>query len=157
MRFIDTALSLRARALAVSRKLEWLPLLLVRGSLAAVFIPTGWGKLQDLGKVTAFFTQLGIPAPHFNAVLVALSELGCGILLLAGVLSRLAALPLVVSMTIAIITAKRADLSGITDLFAVDEFIYIVLASVVVIFGAGALSVDGLARRWLPKGGPKGV
>lgn len=155
MRFTDTVLSLRDRALAVSRKLDWLPLLLVRASLAAVFIPTGWGKLHDLGKVTAFFTELGIPAPHFNAVLVALSELGCGTLLLVGLLSRLAALPLVVSMTIAIITAKRADLSGITDLFAVDEFVYIVLAIVVVIFGAGALSVDGLARRWLPRRGSK--
>jgi len=139
------------RLLGLARKSEWLPLLLVRASLAAVFIPSGWGKLHDLGKVTGFFTELGIPAPHFNAVLVALSELGCGSLLLVGLASRPAAIPLVVSMVIAILTAKRADISGITDLFAVDEFIYIVMAAVVVVFGAGAVSLDGLVARRLPR------
>jgi putative oxidoreductase len=149
MDLLKRLLAMRDRLLPVARKLEWLPLLLVRLSLAAVFVPSGWGKLQDLEKVTGFFTELGIPAPHFNAVLVALSELGCGVLLLVGALSRLAAVPLVVSMTIAIVTAKRAELSGVTDLLAVDEFIYIVLAIVVVVFGAGLVSVDGLvARRW---------
>jgi hypothetical protein len=34
-------------------------------------------------------------------------------------------------------TAKRADLSGVTDLFAVDEFISIVLAIVVIVMGPG--------------------
>jgi putative oxidoreductase len=64
------------------------------------------------------------------------------LLLLVGLFSRLAALPLVVSMTIAIITAKRADISGVTDLFAVDEFVYIVMAIVVVVLGPGLISVD---------------
>jgi len=72
----------------------------------------------------------------------------CGSLLLAGLLSRVAAVPLVVSMTIALITAKRLDIHGVVDLFAVDEFIYIVLAIAVIVLGAGAVSVDGqLARR----------
>ena len=142
-------LASRDRLLAIARKLDWLPLLLVRASLAAVFVPSGWGKLHDLEKVTGFFTDLGIPAPHFNAVLVAVSELGRGVLLLVGLASRLAAVPLVISMTIAIVTAKRADISGVTELFAVDEFIYIVLAIVVIVLGAGLVSIDGLvARRW---------
>ena len=40
---------------------------------------------------------------------------------------------------------------GITDLFAVDEFIYIVMAAVVIVFGAGAASLDGLIGRWLSR------
>jgi hypothetical protein len=36
------------------------------------------------------------------------------------------------SFTIAIVTAKRADISDVTELFAVDEFIYIVMAIVVI-------------------------
>src|SRR5438067_2388770 len=87
----------------ITSRLDWLPLLFVRLCLAAVFIPTGWGKLHDLAKVTDFFTELGIPWPHLNAVVVAVSELGCGALLLVGALSRLAAMPLIVSMTIAIL------------------------------------------------------
>lgn len=148
MPFLDTLLSLRGRALEIARKLDWLPLLLVRLSLAAVFVPSGWGKLHDLEKVTAFFVELGIPAPHLNAVVVSITELVCGSLLLVGLVSRLAAMPLVVSMTVAIITAKAPDLHGVVDLFSVDEFIYIVMAIVVIVLGPGAVSVDAqLARR----------
>jgi len=148
MPFLDTLLSLRRRALAIAGKLDWLPPLLLRACLAAVFVPTGWGKLHDLGKVTAYFTELGIPAPHLNAVVVAFCELVCGSLLLVGFLSRLAAIPLVVSMTVAIVTARRPDIGGVVDLFALDEFIYLAMAVVVIVMGAGAVSVDAqLARR----------
>jgi putative oxidoreductase len=145
----DGVLVVRERALAAARKASWLPPLLIRLCLAAVFIPSGWGKLHDLQKVTDFFTELGIPWPHGNAVVVALSELVCGTLLLVGLASRLAALPLIISMTIAILTAKRADIGGPVDLFAVDELIYAVLAIAIVVLGPGAVSADALAARLL--------
>ena len=56
-------------------------------------------------------------------------------------------------MTVAILTAKRADISGIADLFAVDELIYIVMAAVVIVFGAGAVSLDSLVSHSLAKRG----
>ena len=149
MNLRDGVLVVRERALAAARKASWLPPLLIRLCLAAVFIPSGWGKLHDLQKVTDFFTELGIPWPHLNAAVVAVSELGCGALLLVGLASRLAALPLIVSMTIAILTAKRADIGGPVDLFAVDELIYGVLALAIVVLGAGAVSADGLVTRLL--------
>jgi putative oxidoreductase len=152
MQIREAALNARHRLLAAARAVEWLPPLLVRLCLAAVFIPSGWGKLHDLGKVTEFFTELRIPWPHLNAVVVAFSELVCGALLLVGLMSRLAALPLIVSMTIAILTAKRADIGSPIDLFAVDELIYVVLAVLILVRGAGAISADGLlARRFLPR------
>jgi putative oxidoreductase len=124
-------------------------LLLVRLSLAAVFVPSGWGKIHDIAKVTSYFTDLGIPSPHANAILVSLTELGCGALLLLGLLGRLAALPIVANMTVAIVTAKREELHGIVDLFALDEFIYIVLALAIVTLGSGWVSLDSLlARMW---------
>jgi putative oxidoreductase len=129
-------------------------LLLVRLSLAAVFVPSGWGKVQDLAKVTAYFTELGIPSPHANAVLVSLTELGCGALLLVGLLGRLAALPIVANMTVAIITAKRDELHGIVDLFALDEFIYVVLAMAIVTLGSGLFSLDALFTRVLGRAQP---
>ena len=153
MHLSERALSMRDRLLGITRKVDWLPLLLIRASLAAVFIPSGWGKLHSLDKVTGFFTELGIPAPHFHAVLVAVSEFGCGTLLLVGLVSRLAAIPLVISMTVAIVTAKRPDISGIVDLFAVDEFLYIVMAIAVLVLGAGAVSADGVIGRRFGKRG----
>jgi putative oxidoreductase len=156
MNLRERVTGLRDALFARRSRLDWLPLLLVRLCLAAVFIPSGWGKLHDLSKVTGFFTELGIPWPHANAGVVAVSEFGCGVLLLAGALSRLAAIPLIVSMTIAIITARRGDVHGVADLFALDELIYLALAVVVLVLGAGAISADGLiARRFLsPRNNP---
>lgn len=122
-------------------------LLLVRLSLAAVFVQSGWGKVHDLAKVTGYFTELGIPAPHANAVFVSFIELGCGALLLMGLGSRLAALPLIPNMAVAIISARRDDIHGLADLFALDESLYIVLSLVVVAFGPGLVSLDTLVAR----------
>jgi putative oxidoreductase len=151
MNIRDGVLVVRERTLAAARKASWLPPLLIRLCLAAVFIPSGWGKLHDLQKVTDFFTELGIPWPHLNAVVVAFSEFVCGGLLLLGAFSRLAAIPLIVSMTIAILTARRGDVHGVADLFALDELIYMALAIAILVLGAGAVSADGLlARRFFP-------
>ena len=138
---------MRALALAWASHSGPLALLLVRLSLAAVFVLSGWGKVHDLAKVTGYFTELGIPAPHANAVFVSFIELGCGTLLLVGLASRLAALPLIPNMAVAIITAKRDDIHGIADLFAVDEFMYVVLCLVIVAFGPGLFSIDALLVR----------
>jgi putative oxidoreductase len=73
---------------------------------------TGWGKLTDIGKVIGFFTDLGIPAPAFNAYFVSTLEFGGGVLLTLGLGSRLIAVPLVIDMLVAYITAivKRCSL-----------------------------------------------
>ena len=142
---------------ALARAIQGQPvaLLFVRWSLAAVFIPSGWGKIHDLAKVTAYFTELGIPSPHANAILVSLTELGCGVLLLLGIVGRLAALPIVANMVVAVITAKREELHGIADLFALDEFIYIVLSLVVITLGPGLFSIDALLVRMRGRNKPR--
>lgn len=154
MNTADRVRRLTAWSLAWAARGRPVALLLVRLSLAAVFVPSGWGKVQDLAKVTAYFTELGIPSPHANAVLVSLTELGCGALLLVGLLGRLAALPIVANMTVAIITAKRDELHGIVDLFALDEFIYVVLAMAIVTLGSGLFSLDALFTRVLGRAQP---
>jgi len=58
-----------AAFLSAAGRLSWIGPTLARLTLGAVFIGTGWGKLHDLDKVTGFFTELGIPAPGFNALL----------------------------------------------------------------------------------------
>jgi len=137
----------QARFLSIARRLGFLGPTLARLTLAAVFIVSGWGKLQNLAKVTEFFGELGIPAPGFNAVLVSSAELVCGSLLLIGLLSRLASIPLIVTMTVAILTAKRDALHSISDLLGFEEWTYIVLAVWIAVCGAGPLSLDRLLRR----------
>ena len=145
--------TLVARAQSLLDRLGWLGPLLVRISLASIFMVTGWGKLHDLGKVTGFFTELGIPWPALNATVVASIELVGGSLVLVGLFTRLACLPLAFSMLIAILTAKRGDVDGLATLFAFNEFTYLACFVWLAVAGAGAISLDRLLfARWLKRG-----
>ena len=131
----------------VTDALQWLPPYSTRLVVAQVFIESGWGKLTHLDKVIGFFTSLGIPAPQIQAPFVAATELTCGTLILIGLGSRIAALPLIGTMAVALITAKKEDIHQITDLFSISEFLYIPLLVWIAVFGAGKLSLD----RWIGK------
>lgn len=147
---------LRRIVLSIAGRLVWLPPALARLVAGVIFMSSGWGKLHNLDKVTQFFTQLHIPAPAFNAAFVGTVELVCGFLLLIGLLTRLAAIPLIVTMIMAIATAKADELEGFRDFLKLEEVHYIVLFVWLAIAGAGALSLDYLASRRLAGGeGPR--
>jgi putative oxidoreductase len=133
--------------LAIQSRLAWLPPAAARATVGWVFLQSGWGKLHNLEGVVRFFASLGIPAPELQAPLVAWTEFLCGGLLLAGLATRVAALPLVIVMTVALSTALRDRIASASDLFGLAEFCYVVLLVGLVVFGAGPLSLDALVRR----------
>lgn len=130
--------------LTVAEKLEWLPPLAVRLAVGYVFMRTGWGKLHNLDSVINFFKELGIASPEIQAPIVASLEFGCGILIIAGLGTRLAAIPLACIMAVAIWTAKRAELEGFMDLFQLSEFLFMLLFAWLFTAGPGSVSVDRL-------------
>jgi len=145
---MDRVNQVRLRVLEVVGRLDWLAPLLGRLAVGLLFMSTGWGKVHDIGKVTQFFEHLGISAPGFNAVLVGYSELICGSLLVLGLFTRLATVPLIVSMTVAILTAKRSELHGVFDLVGFDEFTYLIVLVMIAILGPGKIALDcPLSRR----------
>ena len=120
---------------------------LARLTVGVVFVGTGWGKLHSLPDVTSFFTDLGIPFPAFNARLTAGTEFFGGLLVLLGLCTRLASLPLAFTMVIAILTAKRANIDGITSLLGFEEWSYLVFFLWIALAGPGPLSLDALITR----------
>src|SRR5262249_21341987 len=143
----DRISRLRRLILRVSASLRWLPPTVTRLTLGWVFIESGWGKLHNLPKVIEFFRSLGIPAPEIQARFSSSMELLCGVLLLLGLCTRLASIPIVVIMIVAIATARRPDLNGISDLFGFIEYLYIALALWLAAYGAGPLSLDAIFAR----------
>ena len=137
----------QTRALSLSTSLDGVAPLLARVTLGVVFAGTGWGKLQHLDKVTAYFTELGLPMPHAQAALVGTTELVGGALILVGLASRLVSLPLLATMVVAILTAKRAELGGVADLFGLVEWTYLVLLGWLALAGPGRFSIDRLLGR----------
>jgi putative oxidoreductase len=144
MSFIENVL---ARLRALGDKATFLGPTLARLTVGLVFIGTGWGKLHTLPDVTEFFASLHIPAPGFNARLAASTEFFGGILVLLGLGTRLASLPLAFTMVVAILTAKRGDIHGLTDLVGFEEWSYLVLFLWLAVAGAGPLSLDRLIAR----------
>src|SRR5258707_8971196 len=81
--------------------------ILIRLMVGAVFLSEGVQKFlypADLG--VGRFVKIGIPAPQFFAPFVGVVEIICGSLILLGLLTRLAAIPLIVDMFVAITTTK---------------------------------------------------
>jgi putative oxidoreductase len=146
--------ALRSRAIGVLEGLRPVALLLGRLSVGLLFQSTGWGKVHNIPRVTLFFEKLGIPAPGFHAVLVGYSELVCGTALIVGLLSRLSTVPLIVSMAVALITAKRSEIHGLVDLVGQDEFTYLVVLVMIAVLGPGRIALDHLVLRRLDPPGP---
>jgi putative oxidoreductase len=136
----------------------------IRLSLAFVFVLEGYQKLilpDVLGA--GRFAKIGIPAPELMGPFVGVMELVCGLFILAGLYARVAAVPLIVIMIVAIVSTKIPILLGRewwmfslrdldrygflsmthetrTDFAMLMEAIFILLA------GAGRWSIDAL--RW---------
>ena len=142
------------RAKKLLKRADFVAPATARLTLGVLFMSTGWGKVHSLDKVTAFFTELGIPAPGFHAPFVSFVELIGGALLLVGLGSRLAAVPLMVSMLVAIVTAQRDQVHGLADLFGLVEWTYFALLLFIAASGPGRLSLDHLLFGRGVKGAP---
>jgi putative oxidoreductase len=150
-------LYLRSFVLRTASVLSWVPLTAARLALGWVFVQSGWGKLHNLPQVVEYFTSLGIPAPHLQASFVAGVELVGGLLLLGGLFTRVVSVPLAMTMVVALLTAKRADIASAGDLYGTVEFLYLLGLGTLAAFGAGFLSLDEiLVRRFAPAPGLSG-
>ena len=81
--------------------------ILIRILVGWVFVSEGIQKFvfpETLG--VGRFTKIGIPAPGFIAPFVGAVEIACGLMLLLGLLTRIATIPLLIDIAVAIISTK---------------------------------------------------
>jgi putative oxidoreductase len=126
-------------------------LLAVRLYWGFQFAQTGWGKLHNLAKITAFFGSLNIPAPRFAAPAVSLLEFIGGILLMLGLFSRPIAFLLACNMFVAYWTADHEALTSVLSdpgkFYIADPYTFLFASLMVVIFGAGFFAADTLIAK----------
>lgn len=112
---------------------------------------TGRGKLMNVDRTAEFFAGLGLPAPLLNAYAAGATECFGGLLLLLGLGSRLTAVPLAFTMLVAYATAHRDVLQGLFSnpdgFVSAPPFQFLFAALLVLVFGPGPLSIDGLLAR----------
>jgi len=91
----------------------WTVLPLIRGMVGPVFLFEGLQKfLYPAIRGAGRFEQIGFPAPEVLGYVVAGVEMMCGLLILLGLFTRLAAIPTLIIMTVAIVTTKIPVLLG---------------------------------------------
>lgn len=129
-------------------------IVLVRLAVGAVFLSEGIQKFLFPSELGAGrFARVGLPAPEVLGPLVGAFEIACGAAVLAGLLTRLAAIPLATIMLVAIASTKVPILlnkgfwtmahEARTDWAMLLGSLYLVLA------GAGPWSLDAaLVRRY---------
>lgn len=130
-------------------------LLVIRMYWGWQFFQAGFGKFMNFEKVVGFFASLNIPMPAINAVMAAGTEMVGGLLLLAGLGSRLITVPLIFTMAVAYFTAHNAELLGLFSdpdkFFGAAPFLYLYACVIVLLFGPGKISLDALAGRFIKK------
>jgi putative oxidoreductase len=84
--------------------------LLVRIAVGLIFLTQGILKYLDPNMGVVRFARIGFPHPYFTAHCVGTFEILCGFLLLMGLWTRLASIPLFLVITTAIATTKIPEL-----------------------------------------------
>jgi putative oxidoreductase len=153
---MKTLLRFYERFSVLSSKFQTPFLLAVRLYWGWQFAQTGWGKLHHLDKITEFFGTLNIPAPGFTAHFVSGLEFVGGVLLILGLGSRFVSLLLAGNMLVAYWTADRDALFAVFSdpgkFYVADPYTFLFASLMILIFGAGFISVDALLARRLGKG-----
>ena len=95
-----------AKASSSSSRSAW-GLLFLHFIVGWVFLSEGVQKfLYPAALGVGRFARIGIPYPHLTAPLVGVVEIVCGALLILGVMTTMAAVPLLVVISTAIVTTK---------------------------------------------------
>ncbi|MCA1584507.1 MAG: DoxX family protein [Acidobacteria bacterium] len=133
--------------------------ILIRLLVGAVFLSEGIQKVlfpDQLGS--GRFAKIGLPSPDVLGPFVGSAEIACGALVLVGMFTRMAAIPLLIIMAVALVTTElpiRAQ-QGFWSMVheARTDWSMMLGALFLLVVGAGPWSVD---RRLADKTGPDDV
>ncbi len=120
---------------------------LIRLVTGGVFLSEGTQKfLFPAALGVGRFVKIGIPNPEIMAPFVGVVEIACGLLLLIGLVTRLAAIPLIIDMLVAVASTKIPMLlkRGFWTMAheARVDFAMLLGTVFLVIVGSGAISLD---------------
>ena len=125
-------------------------ILFVRLAVGLIFATQGLLKYLDPNMGVNRFTRIGFPVPAFTAHFVGTFEMLCGVLVLLGLRTRGAAVPLLVVISTAIATTKLPELARATQGFwfmvsdARTDFAMLCSLVFLIATGPGSLSLDGV-------------
>jgi uncharacterized membrane protein YphA (DoxX/SURF4 family) len=122
---------------------------LIRLAVGLIFFSQGILKFTDPAMGVNRFARIGFPYPYFTAHFVGTFEIICGLLVLLGLWTRAASIPLLIIITTAIVTTKLPELSRPTQGFwymvsdARTDFAMLCSLVFLICAGGGAWALEG--------------
>lgn len=123
------------------------PLLLLRLALAYGFYSPALMKWKNIHEIAEWFSQIGIPAPAVNAYLAAIVEAAGVVFLTLGLGVRVIAVPLMVTMFVAIKTVHWANGFDAGNNGYEIPLYYLLMLLTLFMYGGGKLSLDHLIQK----------
>ena len=118
-------------------------LLIFRFGIGVLMISHGYQKLVHYGDIEPkFMNFLGL-GTTFSLALVVFAEFFCSLFIILGLFTRLSAIPLIITMGVALFKAHNADFFGEGEKAALFLCGYLLLLLV----GPGKISVDGMSGK----------
>jgi uncharacterized membrane protein YphA (DoxX/SURF4 family) len=123
-------------------------LVLIRLAAGVIFLTQGILKFIDPNLGVVRFARIGFPHPYFTAHFVGTFEIVCGFLVLLGLWTRAAAVPLLMVISTAIATTKVPELFRASQGFwymvsdARTDFAMFCSLVFLILMGGGAWSLD---------------
>lgn len=114
--------------------------LLLRLTLGILIAYHGLTKLLAFNKILPNFPDVIGIGSELSFILAVIAELGCGILVATGLLTRFMAVPIFFTMFVAFFIAHAGDPFSKKEL----ALVYLILSVVVFIVGSGKYSIDNL-------------
>lgn len=128
-------------------KLQDIPLLFLRLILAYGFYMPAMMKWGNISGIIEWFDGMGIPMPALNAYLAATTEMAAVILLPLGLATRIISIPLMFTMVVAIVTVHWGNGFNAGDNGFEIPLYYMLMLFVLLINGAGKISLDHLINK----------
>lgn len=118
-------------------------MLLLRIGSGALIIPFGYNKLIHFAeKKDSFMNFMGLGAT-VSLSLVIFAEFFCGMFIILGLFTRLAAIPLIIAMSVAVFKVNHGDVFGKGSQGA----LFLTCFLTILLCGPGKASADGLINK----------
>jgi putative oxidoreductase len=113
-------------------------LFILRAGAGALMIPHGYDKLNKFGEMTTGFPDPFHVGPTASLALLIFAEFFCAIFIILGLFTRLACIPLIIAMSMAVYIGHKGQIFGEGEHAA----LYVIIFACLLFTGPGKFSLD---------------